>query len=117
MKNLANALGMVTVVLEQLWKGHDVRRMNAEMCWQIPHFQLIGTLTRQQRSPRRIAHRLLAVSMFKQGRARSKSINIGGLNMLLSITPQFNSQIINRNEQYISGCPVAGEIRIPGNGP
>ena len=28
------------MVLEQLWKGHDVRRMNAEMCWQIPHFQL-----------------------------------------------------------------------------
>ncbi len=71
------------------------------MRWQIPDSQCVWSQSRQRRSPRRIADRLLTVSLLEQRPARCELVDIGRSNMFVAVAAQFNPQIIHRDEQHI----------------
>lgn len=75
-KNLPNALSVVTVLFEPLRQGHGLRADGTEMRWQIPNAKRVGAHTRQRRSTGRIAYRLLAIGMLKEHPLRCQPIQI-----------------------------------------
>ena len=84
-KDLADVLGEVAMLLEMLRQRHYVRRHFTEMGRQIPNAQCIGPSTGQERSTRRIANRLLAIRSIERHAAGGKLIQIGRFDQRMTV--------------------------------
>ena len=77
-KDLADAAGFVAVVLEQLRKCNDVGHVCADECFEIVNLNRLRPPAGQERGPRRIAERKLAICSIELQAPAAASASILG---------------------------------------
>lgn len=70
MKNLAQPLGVVAVLLEPLRQRHDVGLGGANVFPVVEHLRGVGPMAGEERGAARVAERHLAISAFEYHAAR-----------------------------------------------
>ena len=117
-KDLAQRLGAVAVLLEVLRQRHRVRRGLAEVRAEIVDAERVRPQAGEQRVARRRADRLVAVGAFEQHAARREPVDVRRLRQLVAVAAERRLQIVDQISRTLGrfaaapagGPPAVGAI-------
>jgi hypothetical protein len=100
-EDLAVAARLVAVVLEVLGQRDHVGVAVADELGQGEHAERLRPTPRQERRPRRIAERELAVGAFEAGRRGREGVDAGRLHGGVAVAAEHRPQVVDRDEQHV----------------
>jgi len=103
--DLAEALGVVAIVLEVLGQGDNVGQNPAEVGLEVVDAGGLGTQTGEQGGAGRAAHGLLAVGTGKPGALRSQAVDVGGLHLGATVAAQLGAHVVGGDEEHVAPFP------------
>ena len=107
--DLADVLGVVSLLLEDLGQRDEFGVPRAKVGRQIPDVKRVRPAASQERRPRRVADRLLAVGGLEQRAAGREPVEARRANERIAVAAQVGSQVVSRNEKHVR--PRPGESR------
>src|SRR5690349_3803994 len=101
MKYLSRPQSGITIVLEVLRQGDEVRMLRAKVGVVVHHARLRRIKSVQQRTARRIAQRKLRVRVIEPRASRGESVNIRGLDHRVAVATQLRTQVVRDDEENV----------------
>ena len=111
--DLPDGHGVVPVPLEVLRQRHDVGDGLPEIGLQIPHTQGVGAKAGHHAGARRIAHRLLNVSLKERDPSFSETVHVRRADVRVSVRPEFGPQVVDGYEQHVGPGRLGHRFGLP----